>query len=798
MRMPPFARRSTSRHRRAGRSRAATSWRVESLEPRRLLASGDIYYVAVNGDNSHAGTSPGEAWATLQFAADQASPGETIRVLPGNYQGFDLRTSGTAAEPITFLANPGVVINQVNPVTSDGINLEQASYIVIDGFTLDSPNSSTRAGIRVVGDGFDEANAFSHHVTLRNNTVTGWGRWGILTGFSDDLLIENNRLSGSVDEHGLYVSNSGDRPVIRGNFIFNNKANGIHLNGDIETGDTSLPDVDGVIEGAIVTGNVVYGNGQGGGSGINGDGLVNARIENNLLYNNHASGISLYQIDGGAPSTGGVIVNNTIINASDARWVINLRNGATNTTIFNNILYNQNTTSTRGAITALEGSHVGLTSDYNLVDPRFSLNDGAAAINLDSWRSTTGNDQHSLPLSAAAVDELFRNMQANDYWLSETSAARDFGVTSLDGHAAPTTDHNGEPRPVGSAPDAGAYEFQIAGPKQSLAAVVNGQMVVARSDGTKFIRENWSTWPDANSQATYVGDFDDDGLDDVAGRINGVWHVARSTGNAFESDVWGQWSTAATWLDIQVADVDGNGKCDIVGRTNSGKWWVARSDGLQFVNELWGNWSSSKAWKDVHVADVDGDGRDDIVGRIRGKWWVAHSTGSALVNELWGSWSHDDAWTHVQVGDFDDDGLDDIAGRLNGRWWVAHSDGQRFTNERWGQWSPRVTWNDVQTADVNGDGRDDIIGRSQTGQWWVARSTGNGFVSELWGQWTSTTLWSAVQAADVDGDGRFDITGRAGTNWWVARSTGIGFVNEPWGTWPDSAVWTAVVPGYFA
>ena len=42
----------------------------------------------------------------------------------------------TAAAPIQFFAEPGVLINQRNATTPDGINLEIASHIVIDGFTV--------------------------------------------------------------------------------------------------------------------------------------------------------------------------------------------------------------------------------------------------------------------------------------------------------------------------------------------------------------------------------------------------------------------------------------------------------------------------------------------------------------------------------------------------------------------------------------------------------------------------------------------------------------------------------------
>ena len=73
-----------------------------------------------------------------------------------------------------------------NPTTPDGINLEGASYMIVEGFTV---NGRTRTGIRAVT---------CEHVTIRNNTIDQNGEWGILTGFCDDLLIENNVTSHSV------------------------------------------------------------------------------------------------------------------------------------------------------------------------------------------------------------------------------------------------------------------------------------------------------------------------------------------------------------------------------------------------------------------------------------------------------------------------------------------------------------------------------------------------------------------------------------------------------------------------
>src|SRR6185295_17068235 len=263
----------------------------------------------------------------------------------------------TAAAPIEFLAEPGVKINQRNATTPDGINLESASHVIIDGFQVDG---MPRAGVRSVG----LPNAMASFVTVRNVTATNNVKWGIFTGHVDDLLIESNRTSGSIDEHGIYVSNSGDRPVIRDNTSFDNHGSGIHMNGDLSQGG------DGIISDAVISGNRIYNNAipnatfptLGGGSGINMDGVQNSRIENNLVYGNHASGISLYMIDGAQGSKNNVVVNNTVYEPSDGRWALNIQSGSTGNTALNNILISDH--SFRGAIDISPDSIAGFTSDY--------------------------------------------------------------------------------------------------------------------------------------------------------------------------------------------------------------------------------------------------------------------------------------------------------------------------------------------------------------------------------------------------------------------------------------------------
>src|SRR5262245_40222009 len=102
---------------------------LEALEVREVLST---YYVATTGSNNNAGTTDAP-WLTLQHAANQVRAGDTVIVRAGTYVGFDLRTDGTAAAPIQFLAEAGVVINARNALTPDGINLEGADWVTIQG-----------------------------------------------------------------------------------------------------------------------------------------------------------------------------------------------------------------------------------------------------------------------------------------------------------------------------------------------------------------------------------------------------------------------------------------------------------------------------------------------------------------------------------------------------------------------------------------------------------------------------------------------------------------------------------------
>jgi parallel beta-helix repeat protein len=402
-------------------------------------AAAATYYVSPTG----AGTSCSLASPCRQIRTALAlvSPSDTIMVADGNYLGFDVDDiDGLPGQPITIKAqgsNAVVTITTDRADNRDTIFVTFSDWIVIDGLRSFGAN---RAAVRV-----DQ----SSHVTVQNGVYGNNARWGIFTDFADDLRLENNECYGSVAEHGVYVSNSGDRPIVRGNRLHDNAGAGVQLNADESAGG------DGIITGALIENNLIYGNGTLGGAGINLDGVQDSIVRNNLLYGNHATGIVNYHGDGAVGPSGMQILHNTVDQAVDGRWALLIWNSEGPNLVRNNILYNRNTG--RGSITYLVAQDVLNTdSDYNVMD-KVTPDDDATIYTLAQWQNM-GHEPHSVVPGTLA--NLFVNTATADYHLPAGSPAVDRGLTL----PSVTLDIEGHTRPQGASSDAGAYERVVAAP----------------------------------------------------------------------------------------------------------------------------------------------------------------------------------------------------------------------------------------------------------------------------------------------------------------------------------------------
>ncbi len=415
------------------------------------------YTVAPGGDDGGPGSSE-EPFEHIQHAADLARAGDTIHVLPGTYtESVRFVYPGTGTSPITCVAEGDVTVNAGGELWSlfvDGYQDTEGRYVVLDGFKA---TGAVRGGFRA---------SWAEHVTFRNCTGYENGRWGIFTDYSDDLLIENNTCYGNIDEHGIYVSNSGDRPVIRGNYCYNNGGCGIQINAD-----PAMEEGDGITSEALIENNICSGNGVFGGAAINLASVRDSVIRNNLLVNNLAGGIAGWG-DGNGPEWGcknNRFFNNTIyFQPGEGRWCISLKEGSVNAVIHNNILMG----GSRGAFEFSTESLPGLVMDYNIL----SCQDGGSVVteedtnyyDLPAWQGL-GYDTHS---KTAAPESVFTGHGAGDFHHPPGSPGIDCGT---DQHPdIPVTDMEGSPRRddpdtpntgAGSGVyDLGCYEFGSGAP----------------------------------------------------------------------------------------------------------------------------------------------------------------------------------------------------------------------------------------------------------------------------------------------------------------------------------------------
>jgi len=181
--------------------RACRPFALEALESRLLLTT---YYVSTSGADANAGTSDAAAFRTLQKAANSVAAGDVVLVRPGTYAGFRRMNApgGTAAAPIRFSADPGVVVSSFGPGEANAlINLENTSaadgYYVIEGFEVNAANRNR--GIR---------SALSRHNVIRNNVVHGADDSNIFASRSDFVTVEGNVCFDAAGQHGIYVNGS--------------------------------------------------------------------------------------------------------------------------------------------------------------------------------------------------------------------------------------------------------------------------------------------------------------------------------------------------------------------------------------------------------------------------------------------------------------------------------------------------------------------------------------------------------------------------------------------------------------
>lgn len=387
------------------------------------------------------------------------APGDTLLLHEGVYPGgFHVVVRANPDKPVVIRGLSLDAVIGGSGVERDGIRIERSSWVRLENLTIRGAN---RAGCGV---------RHSDNVTVTGCLFADNGVWGIFTSFADNIVFEYNECRGSKKEHGIYHSNSGDGFIIRGNRVHGNSGNGIHMNGD-----PNIPGGDGVLNDGLVEDNIIWGNGRSGGAGINMTHVQDVIVRNNLLHHNLAGGITVYQDHGtfGQASKRVLITGNTVFFARDqGRTGVNVQTTSSHVAVIGNIFVSGGR---RGAV-EFNARHLGsVYSDRNVywgVPDSVVIEQRSRRLSLEDWRVRTSNDRFSV-----VANPRFVNPEAGDFRLSPGSPAidlgsgveeivrvleriGDFGLTVERLSALPRRDLDGDPRPNGTAPDAGAFEFR--------------------------------------------------------------------------------------------------------------------------------------------------------------------------------------------------------------------------------------------------------------------------------------------------------------------------------------------------
>lgn len=300
-------------------------------------------------------------------------------------------------------------------------------------------------------------------------------------------------------------------------------------------------------------------------------------------------------------------------------------------------------------------------------------------------------------------------------------------------------------------------------------------------------------WYNQDTYPRHVADVNGDGKADIIGFASDGVYVALSTGSGLSTMTkWlAEYGTDAEWsgqdaLPRFVADVNGDGKADIVGFAYDGTY-VSLSTGSSFeAPACWlSEFNAASGWltQDTfprYVADVNGDDKADVIGFASDGVYVSLSTGSGFASmSKWlaeygtdAGWSGQDAMPRF-AADVNGDSRADVVGFAGDGTYVSLSTGTGFaTQTRWlveygasseaGGWSSQNTYPRL-VADVTGDKKADIVGFSYGGTW-VSLSIDTAFDTpgDWQNQFDSFSGWGSQNdrprfAADVNGDGKADI-----------------------------------------
>src|SRR5436190_6863541 len=281
-----------------------------------------------------------------------------------------------------------------------------------------------------------------------------------------------------------------------------------------------------------------------------------------------------------------------------------------------------------------------------------------------------------------------------------------------------------------------------------------------------------------------TGDLDGDGRADllVWRPETGRWHwLTSSTGYDYGAAGAKQWGNAALGDVPLLADVDGDGRSDlVVWRASTGTWyWLTSSSGYNHAASDARQWGAQG--DTALTGDVDGDGKADLMvwRASTGTWfWLTSSSGYSYAASGARQWGNQALGDVPLIGDLDGDGRTELIvwrGSSGAFLWRSATGDAAPDGRAWGN---RALGDVPSIADLDGDRKGDlVVWRAGTGTWfWLLAGSGWRDTTSSSVQWGSQALADVPLLADFDGDRHVDpVVWRASDAVWYWILSGAGF-----------------------
>ena len=316
--------------------------------------------------------------------------------------GVLINTVGLKEEPASDIIIYNNKAHRIGPLDSD-VDID-ARGCSIQSYTsnmwvLDNEFSNSSAGLQVEA-GSLEKQPTAHHIYIARNHIFNIAQAGIGIKYALDIIISENVIHDIIDTpwspaKGIGFQYAPDRVWILYNEI-SNAYTGIR--GGSDNG------------GAGTNGKSVF---------IIGNLIKNATI-NGTAYNGATSGLGIEINNGATPR---YIINNTIVNSD-----VGVANGYYNSTLFieNNVISNTRDFDIMLEDSYLTGSQSTLKNNHFDTEAKISWSNGVMH-NLASFQAAFNKGEGCI-----STDPLFKDANANDFSLQESSAAVEAALSPND------------------------------------------------------------------------------------------------------------------------------------------------------------------------------------------------------------------------------------------------------------------------------------------------------------------------------------------------------------------------------